>query len=36
MKKGKAAGTFTREFAHASVFVDLGNRTNSKVAFTSC
>lgn len=28
--------TYTREFAHASVFVDLTNRTASSVAFDNC
>lgn len=34
-KGARVAGTwtYTREFEHASVFVDLGNRTNSKVTF---
>ena len=28
--------TYTRKFAHAEVFVDLRNRTNSRVAFAGC
>ena len=28
--------TYTREFEHASVFVDLTNRTACKVTFVSC
>eukprot|EP01062_Namystynia_karyoxenos_P037789 TRINITY_DN27492_c0_g1_i4.p1 TRINITY_DN27492_c0_g1~~TRINITY_DN27492_c0_g1_i4.p1 ORF type:complete len:454 (+),score=138.46 TRINITY_DN27492_c0_g1_i4:95-1363(+) len=34
----RAAGTWTyrREFEHASVFVDLGNRSASRVAFRGC
>jgi hypothetical protein len=34
----RVAGTWTykREFAHASVFVDLTNRTASHVDFHSC
>ena len=28
--------TYTRKFAHADVFVDLRNRTNSRVAFVGC
>lgn len=28
--------TYTREFASASVYVDLNNRTNSRVTFTKC
>ena len=34
----RVAGTYTykRQFAHASVFVDLTNRTNSRVDFVGC
>ena len=34
----RVAGTSTykRQFAHASVFVDLTNRTNSRVTFIGC
>ena len=28
--------TYTRKFAHAEVFVDLRNRTNSRVTFAGC
>lgn len=35
MKKASKT-TFTREYAHASVFVDLGNRTASRVDFKNC
>ena len=28
--------TYQRRFEHASVFVDLNNRTNSRVDFTNC
>jgi hypothetical protein len=28
--------TYEREFEHAKVFVDLTNRTNSKVTFIGC
>ena len=31
-----AKSTYTRSFAHADVFVDLRNRTNSKVTFKGC
>lgn len=30
------AWTYTRRFAHASVFVDLGNRSASNVTFDAC
>jgi len=34
--KSGTKNTYTRKFAHASVFVDLRNRTHSKVTFDGC
>lgn len=36
MRRIPGTWTYRREFAHASVFVDLTNRTNSRVDFTGC
>lgn len=35
-QRASGSWTYTRTFEHASVFVDLNNRTASKVTFTKC